>query len=326
LPEGIRGKEVLDRFHSLYQEPLAALVEEAVRVFAGIVSKLPRTSLKERTGIVEKHVQDSIIRPNTRKGPVERWLMQASGWTGSPDVLIGVYEEKFESSWVAPKWLTPPPPNKAEKHNRKWFLQIGRERVPVKKEFALRYNKKLDGVLERAATSQLILELNTTLEARILHVLDLNLKKLAATLLPDPGKPDLRNHDDSVNEKAEKAAETDNLDRLRYGKQCMQMVDEIKNVQRMYLDRGFTFEEIKMQNPDFLLWSLIFPRLSGDDRDTLVHPGTWARRGEGGVTGYARRVLGTAYNKSPATIQDWIKDYKLHRRKTTAAAITPKTP
>jgi hypothetical protein len=108
LPEEIRGREVLDRFHSLYQEPLAALVEEAVRVFAGIVSKLPGTSLKVRTGIVEKHVQDFIIRPNTRKGPVERWLMQASGWIGPADVLIGVYEEKFESSWVAPKWLTPP--------------------------------------------------------------------------------------------------------------------------------------------------------------------------------------------------------------------------
>ena len=32
LPEEIRGKEVLDRFHSLYQEPLAALVEEAIAV------------------------------------------------------------------------------------------------------------------------------------------------------------------------------------------------------------------------------------------------------------------------------------------------------
>jgi hypothetical protein len=48
LSEEIRGKEVLDRFHSLYQEPLAALVEEAVRVFAGIVSKLPNWQIIPR--------------------------------------------------------------------------------------------------------------------------------------------------------------------------------------------------------------------------------------------------------------------------------------
>src|SRR5882724_4756478 len=238
LPEEIRGQEILSRFHSLYQEPLAALVEEAVRVFAGIVSKLPGTSLKERTGIVEQHVKDCIVKPNTRKGPVERWLMQSSGWTGDPAALIGVYDEKVESSWVAPKWLTPPPPNKAEKHNRKWFLQIGRERVPVKNEFALRYNKKLDGVPEGLATRHLILGLSTTLESRILHVLDLNLKKMAATLLPDQTL-EPQNHEGSRIERVGQASKADGLsDRLRQGKQCMQMVEEMKKVQRMYLDRG----------------------------------------------------------------------------------------
>src|SRR6185437_9079048 len=93
LPEKVRGKEILNRFTSLYQEPFAALVEEAVRVFTGIVTKLPDSSIQERTLIVEKHVKDSIIQPNVRKGPVERWLMQASGWKGDPAVLIGVYDE-----------------------------------------------------------------------------------------------------------------------------------------------------------------------------------------------------------------------------------------
>jgi hypothetical protein len=108
FPEEIRGKEILNRFYSLFQEPLAALVEEAVRILAGIVSKLPGSSIRERTRLVEQHVKNSIINPNIRKGPVERWLMEASGWRMDTDVLVGVYEEKLESSWIAPAWLTPP--------------------------------------------------------------------------------------------------------------------------------------------------------------------------------------------------------------------------
>ena len=95
------------------------------------------------------------------------------------------------------------------------------------------------------------------------------------------------------------------------------MVDEIRQVQRMYLGRGFIFEDIKSQNPGFLLWSRVLPHLMGDDKDTFVRPGQWARRGDGGITGYAHRVLAIVYSKSPATIQDWIKDYKLHQRQRT---------
>jgi hypothetical protein len=131
--EEIRGKEVLDRFHSLYQESLAALVEEAVRVFTGIVIKLPGTSIKERRCIVEQHVKDSIIQPNIRKGPVERWLMQASGWKVDLNVLVGVYDEKVESSWIAPEWLTPRRPKKAEKHGEEWVLPIDNDHeMPVR--------------------------------------------------------------------------------------------------------------------------------------------------------------------------------------------------
>jgi hypothetical protein len=89
LPDKVRGKEILNLFTSLYQEPFAALVEEAVGVLTGIVTKLPGTSIKERRSIVEHHVQDSIIQPNLRKGPVERWLMQASGCTVDVAVLVG---------------------------------------------------------------------------------------------------------------------------------------------------------------------------------------------------------------------------------------------
>src|SRR6185437_11728526 len=144
LAEEIRGKEILNLFHSLYQEPFAVLVEEAVRVFTGIVIKLPGTSIKERTGIVEQHVKDSIIQPNIRKGPVERWLMQASGWKGDPAILIGVYDEKVNSSWIAPEWLTPRRPKKAQKRGGKWFLPIGNDHVmPVKEEFALVHNMRV---------------------------------------------------------------------------------------------------------------------------------------------------------------------------------------
>src|SRR6185312_1874766 len=135
LAEEIRGKEILNLFHSLYQEPFAVLVEEAVRVFTGIVIKLPGTSIKERTGIVEQHVKDSIIQPNIRKGPVERWLMQASGWKGDPAILIG-------NDHV----------------------------MPVKEEFALVHNMRVNNIPERLATAQLILELTTTLESRLMHV------------------------------------------------------------------------------------------------------------------------------------------------------------
>jgi hypothetical protein len=91
----------------------------------------------------------------------------------------------------------------------------------------------------------------------------------------------------------------------------------------MYLDRGFTFEDIKAKNPEFMLWSRVLPHLAGDDKETFVHPGWWARRGDGGITGYAHRVLAIIYGKSPATIQDWIKDYRVHARQRTKA---PKSP
>lgn len=163
----IRGKEILNRFTSLYQEPFAALVEEAVRVFTSIVTRLPDSSIHERTLVVEKHVKDSIIQPNVRKGPVERWLMQASGWKGDPFVLVGVYDEKVESLWIAPAWLTPKRLKKATRRGKQWFLYIGGgESVPVKDKFALRHNKKVDNTPEGSATRELILELTTTLEAR----------------------------------------------------------------------------------------------------------------------------------------------------------------
>jgi hypothetical protein len=314
FPEEIRGKEVFDRFHSLYQEPLAALVEEAVGVFTGIVTKLPGTSIKERRGIVEQHVKNSIIQPNIRKGPVERWLMQASGCKVDPAVLIGVYEEKVESSWVAPPWLTSKPPKKAKRRGKQWFLELGDEHVPVKADFALRYNKNLDNTSVRLATSQLILELANALEARLMYVLDLNLKKMAATLLPDAEELEAQERDHKQSEQQTDLGEIS--DRLRYGGQCAQMVDEIRRVQRMYVDRGFSFEDIKAQTPDFLLWSRVLPHLEDDDKETFIHPGRWARRGDGGITGYAHRVLAIVYSKSPATIQDWIKEFKLHQRQT----------
>jgi len=95
-----------------------------------------------------------------------------------------------------------------------------------------------------------------------MHVLDLNLKKMAATLLPDLEELELQEKKSQQDEKPGNAEELS--DRLRYGKQCAQMVDEIRRVQRMYLDRGFTFEEIKAKNPEFMLWSRVFPQLAGD--------------------------------------------------------------
>jgi len=318
LPEEIRGKEILDRFHSLYQEPFATLVEEAVRVFTDIVIKLPGSSIQERTRLVEQHVKDSIIKLNLRKGPVERWLMQASGWKGDAAVLVGIYDEKVESSWIAPSWLTPDQPKKAKKRGRQWFLEVGGQRVPVREEFALVYNRKLDNTPKGLATRQLIMKLTTTLEARLMHVLDLNLKKMAVTLLPDREQLKAQYSREPSNEQNEQLADLDELsDRLRFGGQCARMVDEIRRVQRMYLDRGITFEEIKAKNPEFVLWSRVLPHLAGDDKETFMHPGWWARRGDGGITGYAHRVLAIVYSKSPATIQDWIKDYKLHQRQRT---------
>jgi hypothetical protein len=35
------------------------------------------------------------------------------------------------------------------------------------------------------------------------------------------------------------------------------MVEEIRRIQRMYVDRGIRFEDIKAQNPNFLLWSRV---------------------------------------------------------------------
>jgi hypothetical protein len=149
-----------------------------------------------------------------------------------------------------------------------------------------------------------------------MHVLDLNLKKMASTLLPD--LEELQLQEKKSRQQVEKPADTEELpDRLRYGKQCAQMVEEIRRIQRMYVDRGIRFEDIKAQNPNFLLWSRVLPHLADDDKEIFLHPGRWARRGDGGITGYAHRLLAIVYSKSPATIQDWIKDYRFHSRQTT---------
>lgn len=68
--------------------------------------------------------------------------------------------------------------------------------------------------------------------------------------------------------------------------------------------RGLKIDEIRVKTPNFLVWDFI-KQLPQEEQETFSQPSQW-----GPAAGFARRLLGQYYGKSPETIKSWIKSYR----------------
>ncbi len=93
------------------------------------------------------------------------------------------------------------------------------------------------------------------------------------------------------------------------GKRCYEITEEIKRIKRLVVDGGRNMAEIRKEQPNFEVWSVV-DSLPVEDRDAFNHPLQW-----GPVVGYARGLLGKVHAKSPATIKDWVKTYRRRQKK-----------
>ncbi len=93
--------------------------------------------------------------------------------------------------------------------------------------------------------------------------------------------------------------------RLRYAERSNRMMDEIRRVKNMYGSNGYSMAEIRRSTEKFSIWTELVPHLTQEDRDTFMHPPQW-----GPVVGYAKRLLAKHHGISPATMNDWIKDFR----------------
>jgi hypothetical protein len=110
-----------------------------------------------------------------------------------------------------------------------------------------------------------------------------------------------------------KTAHADRLSgRLRKGKRCAQVIDEMKRIKRMYDHEGFTSTEIEERHKDFEVWAIVKNRLDAEGQQHFRSPGTWERE----LVPYALSILSKEYDDKavPSTIYDWVKDYRRHSK------------
>jgi hypothetical protein len=96
---------------------------------------------------------------------------------------------------------------------------------------------------------------------------------------------------------------------LDRGQLCSIVVDEMKRLKNMRGGRGLTMLEIEAAHPNLKVWSLV-QTLSDETRDTFQHFNQW-----GPAVGFARKLLGEHFDKSPTTIRNWIKQYRAKLKK-----------
>jgi hypothetical protein len=97
--------------------------------------------------------------------------------------------------------------------------------------------------------------------------------------------------------------------RLERGKDCEELAKEIGTIRHKRNHGGLTVAEIQSECSFFKIWKRV-DVLSGDDKDTFLHPGTWE-------PGYANLLLGKLYAKvrravAAGTINTWRKDYRAY--------------
>ena len=96
--------------------------------------------------------------------------------------------------------------------------------------------------------------------------------------------------------------------RIGHGKFCDQIIDEIRRIRFMCIDRGRTVLEIRVDYPDYAVWKVV-DQLPPEERDIFNHPRMW-----GPVVGYAEGILCKHYGKSPHTISSWRKIYRKYQK------------
>jgi hypothetical protein len=96
--------------------------------------------------------------------------------------------------------------------------------------------------------------------------------------------------------------------RLRKGLHCELVIKEVRQIKQMANDRGMSITEIKKRHANFTAWKLA-ESLSDEDREIFAHPSQW-----GPPAGYARKLLAHEFGRSPATIVDWVKNYRRYKK------------
>jgi len=101
--------------------------------------------------------------------------------------------------------------------------------------------------------------------------------------------------------------------RLKRGKLCEEMADEIKTIRGEAITNGKAMFEIREAYPEFLVWNAA-ERLLPEDRAVFEMPTRW-----GAANGYANRFLSKVFPpKSPATVNDWRKEFRAHKKQNPA--------
>jgi hypothetical protein len=99
-------------------------------------------------------------------------------------------------------------------------------------------------------------------------------------------------------------------EKLRNGKRCAKIVEEMKLIKRAHSERGLTITQSREMHKEFEVWAVAANHLNGEDLETFNHPRQW-----GPPVGYALSLLSKDYgNKSPTTIKDWVKAYRRYQR------------
>ena len=95
---------------------------------------------------------------------------------------------------------------------------------------------------------------------------------------------------------------------IRKGEFCAKVIEELRQIRRLYIDSGWSVPEIQAAHPQLAAWS-VRDSLAEEDREILNHPRQW-----GPVVGYAHNVLAKSYKKHPSTVKGWVKRFKKARR------------
>jgi hypothetical protein len=114
----------------------------------------------------------------------------------------------------------------------------------------------------------------------------------------------------------DKTSKADRLpERLRKGKRCAQVIDEMKRIKRLHDQEGLTTTEIEEQHKDFEVWKIVKNCPDPKVQQHFRSPGMWERK----LVGYALFILSKEFGGQAATstIYDWVKEYRRYARRKT---------
>jgi len=97
--------------------------------------------------------------------------------------------------------------------------------------------------------------------------------------------------------------------RVERGRDCEELAKELATIRHKRVHGGLTIAEIQTECSFFKIWKRV-DVLSAEDKETLLHPGTWE-------SGYANLLLGKLYadtrrNLAASTVNTWRKEYRAY--------------